>query len=78
MLVQRCPDLVPQHPLSHPVDEHNSAKLFTLGNVHHAVKVIHLNGQFGAIRQAALVVHQFVNVEIHFHVCIPSGHARRL
>ena len=70
VLLQRRADLVTQHPLTHAVDEHNPAKLLALGDVHHAVKMVHLDGEFRAVGQPALVVHQFVNVQVHLHVGI--------
>lgn len=75
VLLDRGPDVVAKHPLSYPMNEDDSTQFFAFGNVHHAVKVVHLNGEFGTVGQSSLVVHQFVDVKVHLHVGIPAGHA---
>ena len=37
--------------------------------------MVHLDGQLRTVGQPALVVHQFVNVQVHLHVGISAGHA---
>ena len=72
MLFECGPDLVTQHSLAHSMDEHDSTKLLALGDVHHPIEMRHLNGQFCPICKPALIVHQFVDVKVHFHVGVPT------
>ena len=75
VLFERVVNLVPEHALTHAVDEDDPAQLFALGDVHHAVKVVHLDGELGAVGQTALIVDKFVDVQVHLHVRIAASHA---
>ena len=72
MLLERGVDLVTKYALTYAVNEDDPTKLLALGDVHHPIEMRHLNGQFRPVCKAALVIHQFMNVKVHFHVGVPT------
>jgi len=74
VLLQARVDFVAQDALAHAVDEHDAPQLFSFRDVHHAVEVLHLQSQLGPVRQPALVVDQFVDVQVNLHVGVAPCH----